>query len=64
MQVQNWTMHIKTKNKTFYKNDKKASNRLIFEIQWVVTAVPVTTAPAPCGAVYEKIHSWVQTISC
>ena len=23
MQVQNWTMHIKTKNKFFYKNDKK-----------------------------------------
>ena len=23
MQVQNWTMPIKTKNKTFYKNDKK-----------------------------------------
>ena len=23
MQVQNWTMLIKTKNKTFYKNDKK-----------------------------------------
>ena len=23
IQVQNWTMPIKTKNKTFYKNDKK-----------------------------------------
>ena len=23
MQVQNWTMPIKTKNKTFHKNDKK-----------------------------------------
>ena len=23
MQVQNWTMPIKTKNKTFYMNDKK-----------------------------------------
>ena len=23
MQVKNWTMPIKTKNKTFYKNDKK-----------------------------------------
>ena len=22
IQVQNWTMHIKTTNKTFYKNDK------------------------------------------
>ena len=30
MQVQNWTIPIKTINKIFHKNDKK---RLIFEIQ-------------------------------
>ena len=61
MQVQNWTMPMKNKNKAFYKHDKKRLTAKFLKYRSCHRGA-CDTAPAPRGAVYEKIHSWVQTI--